>query len=380
MKTSITVTKRVLDAALKVVSLGVEGSDESKLSSHVIFRLTGGSLELLAAGLRVLASAKIPDATVTGDTDGVFTVASWRLTQWIGFVKNPDELLTVEHKDGVNRLVSSKGSGRTASLDASDFKFWDKSLAESRETTRLPARSLYKAFDFVRRFASDSDTRTPDQCSVQARDGLLWGVNGKVFSNVEIAGTADLAVNVYRKDVSSIMAYLGLLGDDDVEVVEHPNCQFFRHGDTLVGASRWAHNIPAVGVNRDAKPNSTFTIKAGELAEAINYLATFVVKDDKHLSITFGPSSVLLGAKSASGGGDDSVSITPSAKDVSAFEENFNVFYVDRTLLQQAIAGIPADADLEIRLGWTAKKKGAYSIRRNRDGLDTFMIAMWMSA
>ena len=78
----LTVAKSDLEEALKVSSLTVgSGSD---LSSHYLFRVQEGEVEILSYDMRVFSRAPL-QATVEGDEDA-FTVEAWRLDKWVASV------------------------------------------------------------------------------------------------------------------------------------------------------------------------------------------------------------------------------------------------------------------------------------------------------
>ena len=228
----IEVPRAELKAALQVVAIGVEGGEDDKLTTHYTFRVTDGKVEILSSGPRVFASYQLENTKCSADT-GSFTVPGWRLKGWVDVVT--DETVSLEHEDAVTRLVSTKGSGKVQSLDAAQFPYWDATLAGATLTATVDPKPFLTGMDYAKRFTSDQDTKNPTLVLVECRNGLLHATDTLAFSLVEVPGLADVKIRVNNKDVSSVNAFMGLVGDGNkVEILETEKCQFFRSNGKLL--------------------------------------------------------------------------------------------------------------------------------------------------
>lgn len=379
----IEVPRAELKSALQTVAIGIEGGEDDKLTTHYTFRVTDGKVEMLAAGPRVFASYQLEGTKCSADT-GSFTVPGWRLKGWVDVVT--DDTLSLEHENAVTRLVSTKGSGKVQSLDASQFPYWDSTLAGASLTATVDPKPFLTGMDYAKRFTSDQDTKNPTLVLVECRNGMLHATDTLAFSLVEVPGLTNLKIRVNNKDVSSVNAFMGLVGDGNkVEILETEKCQFFRSGNRLLGVSRWMYEFPALNMNRDEPNKASVTVKAADLKSALSYVEKFAKKLDRTAYFSFtedalgGGTSLNVSAASAANSDErDSVAVSVSASvGLDAFTAaGYTEFRLSRDYLDKVLSAWDATEDITLGLGWT-KKNGFARFRRVKDGNDYFTVVVW---
>lgn len=381
MSVTIKVTKKNLQEALEDVILGVEGSDENKIQSHVVFRIQDDAVQLLSAGLRVFASAKVHAATFDGDE--TFTVPAWRLATWLGNIKNPDEEVTVEYNKGVTTLISPRGKGRVGSLDPAAFSWWDTVLDDLEDKATVEASALARALDYSRKFCSDQETKFPQQCAVECRNGVFHSTDRVVVALTEAPGCENLTLRAHSKDISPILAFLGRRTGDDIRVAEYERGQVFLHGDSILGVTRWMYPFPSeIKMNREDTPRLELAVSASALKEAIAYVSTFADKQDKVLHLNVDSGSLVVGTNSAASvGGQDTVVIPlTNTPDTSAFTTDYpNGIRVDRDHLVKILGAYGTKGDVSLGMSWKGARGGTrFRWKSEDDVVDFYSVLLWM--
>lgn len=372
----VTFLKKDIENALRVAAIGVEGGDESKQGAHIVFRSMDGVLSLLSSGSRVFASVN-PATVFLSPGDWSFTVPASRLQKLVSVLSDENAEIVCEHSGGVTTATTSRGKGRWGSLDATLFPYWDKTLQACNLTATVKSKELLTALDYSKKFVSDQDTKNPNLCAVECRDGLLNSIDGVALSLVEVSALAKATLRINGKDISSVNAFLGQFADEDVEVLEHDKCQIFRHGNALVGITRWMYPFPQFKPKRDDKDKCSFSIKAKDLREAITISDAFATKDDGVLHLSF-DDHVNVSVKSASGASDlDTIPVTPiQMVDMEDFNKEFDEFKITREHVDRLLSVYGPEDEFKVGLFWE-KGRGMIRVRRDVDGINYFTVVQW---
>jgi hypothetical protein len=121
----IEVAKSDLEKALRISNITVgSGAD---LSSHYLFRVNGGSVEILSYDMRAFSRAPLK-STFQGEDGDAFTIEAWRLDRWVSGVG--DGTLSLSYSEGDVQATGPRSKVRFRSLDPSKFPFWDSLLME----------------------------------------------------------------------------------------------------------------------------------------------------------------------------------------------------------------------------------------------------------
>lgn len=277
----IQVAKKDLEDALSVVSASMEGSG-SDLSTHFLFRRSPDDrTKAQVLTYSGYLSSMCPFTSVVEESDfDAFTVEGWRLKLWMTAL--PDAALEFEF-DGsvVEAFCPGKGKQRFQSLNPK-FPFWDGDLATAQKTATLPADRLHKALDYARKFASDQETRTPELCVCEVKEGILASTNKRTATLVKVKGLENSAMRILAKDAPHILSFLNTI-NDDVDILEHEKKVFFRRGDGAIFVeSRFDANFPVFNQPPDEDPH-WWILDTKELREAIPILRSGASKEDDRM-------------------------------------------------------------------------------------------------
>ena len=371
-------TKADLDKAIQVATIGIAGgSDDASLASHYLFRVTDSGVDVLATnGKRALAGATLTNCTIQDGSEGkAFTVAGWRLRQWLQVV--PDGALTLDFDSGVVKAAFGKTTTKFASLDPSAFPYWDAVLKDAKVTAKMPYDRLFGALAYVKSFTSDQETRTPHLVATECRDGTLYATDAVSVAVVTVPGLEKAAVRIHGADIPVVLSFLGLSDTNDVEILEHDKCLFFRRDDgALAGVSRWTHEFPKLKIDKDEKDKCSFTVKVDGLRFALKFLSVSAVKDDDTIYFSFPNDTVTVSAASAAGDRESTVIETTTTENLSALSEaNHDGFALSRRYVE-AILGSFGGETLTFGVNWTPKN-GYVRFRQDRGGDDYLAIVVW---
>lgn len=299
----IEVAKPDLEAALQVVSIG-SSSSGSDLTNHFVFRHReeDNSVEVLSNNNRIGCSMPIQGVNVTlSDDNNAFTIESWRLNKWISAVE--DSVLTLEFKDGLVKATSPKGSVKFQSLDPGQFAYWDKTLAEAKGSHTLTAKRLQMALAHMRLFISDKDTTQPKLAVTEMKKSAIQSTDKGALALVVMEGLDKSNLRVHGKDLSQVMAFLNLSGEEDIELKEHDKCAFLiRHDGGVLSVGRPPHPFPDIKIDRGGEDPHYWDLRKDEVVSAINALAASASKEDTRVTFTAPKKGVVgLSMTSASG-------------------------------------------------------------------------------
>jgi len=359
----IQVAKKDLEDALAVVGPSLAGSG-SDLSSHFLFRRNPDDkdkVQVLTYSVRISALCPLT-ATVTDSDYDAFTIEGWRLKMWLS--KLPDAALEFEF-DGsvVEASCPGKGKQKFQSLNPTKFPFWDKALEDAEITATLPAERLHRALDYARNFASDDESRTPELCVCEVKDGVLASTNRRTATLVTVEGLDGSSMRIHAKDASAILSFLGTI-QGDVEVLEHEKKVFFRRADgAIFEESRFDANFPAFNRPPDVDPH-WWVLKTDELRNAIPFLASGASKEDDRLRFTRPGDEndkerpIVLSMMTATGGtAEQSVTCLDSESDPAAEEIPDEGFVLAYPNMVKVLQFVTTDT---VKFGVSRRKKNGY--------------------
>jgi DNA polymerase III sliding clamp (beta) subunit (PCNA family) len=294
----IQVAKQYLEKALSVVGPGL--AKEDTLSGHFIFRVKDGEAEVLTQNGRVFGSC--PIVCQCGE-DGGFTVEAKRLKQWLRSVS--DDALTLRAKDdGEVEVVAPEGELYFQSLDPAVFPYWDKLLKKigkaqkKREAAleagdddppkqvsfQIEAKRLASALTYIRNFVSDRETVVPHLCVAEMVKGHLMATNSATAAAIEIQGLEDSTLRIHRQDISATVGFLGLAGDEVIEVLESDRAVLFRRSDgSMFGVSRTTDAFPNLDLTQFEEVENWWELAPDEVKRAIQYIRSAADKEDTDL-------------------------------------------------------------------------------------------------
>lgn len=361
----IEIEQTQLAAAQSLTDAGSGTGDESNFTAHYLFRTVDGKVELIANNQRVVAYTPLVAAVVDGD--GAFTTSKWRLK---GLLPVSRGKITLEDKDlivqySTSKYSMSRGSGKLASLDPAMIPVWDKVWAEAETKATISASRLHRVFTYMRKFVSEEEAKSPQLVAIATDDnGLFQATDIMAITIAEIAGLNDGQVNVemrlHRQDIGSVLNWLGLVGDEDIEIRQHAEKKilfFVRKSDgAKLGISFWGYQFPKIAIDRTMAIPSYFIVNVAEMTEAFKYLAAFGVKDDKNVTFTPDPKNPkkikLSMADAARVGSDTEVEIECDG-DMSPFLQGGKTSFTIRyDYVEKVVIG---EEMLRFDIGWTPK-------------------------
>jgi len=359
----IQVAKQDLENALDVVASCLAGTG-SDLSVHFLFRRDPADrekIQVMTYSTRISALCPVT-ATVDESDFDAFTIEGWRLKKWLS--KLPDAALTFEFDGAVVEAVCpGKGTQKFQSLDPSKFPFWDKALGDAKIIALMPAERLHRAIDYSRNFASADESRQPELCVCEVKEGVLASTNKRTATLVSVAALKDSSMRVHSKDAGAILSFLATI-KDDVEVLEHDKCLFLRRSDGAVfEESRFDANFPVFNRPPDKDPH-WWVLDTEELRNAIPFLESGAQREDDRLRFTRpgDPDDterpVILSMQTATGGtAEQKVTCVESGSEPDADplpDEGFTLAYPNLTKI---LDFVKSDT---IKFGVSRRKKGGY--------------------
>lgn len=376
----IEVAKEDLGTALQVANTSINSGQGSDISCHFLFRTIGeNEVEVLSYNSRNIFSSSPLICQTEGE--GSFTVEGSRLSKWMQVI--PDNVVvTLEFGEGVVTASTEKGPVQFQSLDPSSFPFWDETLKEVKLATTIDAQRLKKILTNAKAFVSDQESRNPQLCVVEARDGVLYSADRMCVSAIWVGDLKGSNLRIHGKDIPAISSFLTAVkedvGEGKVEVLEHERILVIRRGDgAMIGETRFTADFPDLGVKRDGEDLYWFEVRKDDVIFSIQYLIPCMTKDDFRLRFTVGgENKVRMYAKSDSGG-EMAQDIECSARSDKFGEMcEFNLPY--NTLLK-VLGAYEAET---VRFGVNPKKNkpgnGWCRVREERDGDDYLNILAWI--
>lgn len=277
-----------LESALNIATIAMSGSGDD-LSSHYLFRIKNGGAEILTYnGQRIFAGTPLK-CNHEGEDGDAFTVAGWRLNQWVSVA--PDEAITLEFDpEAAVVKVSSPSSPeqRFPSQDPEKFPYWDEVAATSSSTATISADRLCSALKYAKLFVSDQDTKEAHIAATEAKDGSLWATDKGSLTQVKLAGFDDAKIRVHGKDLPSVLTFLQGKDLGDVEVLEHERCMLLRRADgSLLGVSRWLYAFPDLPGLPEEGESGYWVVSANEFQRTVTSLLASAKKDARRIQFAF---------------------------------------------------------------------------------------------
>jgi hypothetical protein len=370
----ITTTKNNITAAVRIVENAIAGGDDGNLSSHFLFRVVDGVLNILASnGKRLLASATVADATIEGEVKP-FTVSAHRFGLLLKL--SPESACTLDF-DGSSTKVQVDGRTlRFASLDPSAFPYWDNAFTDAKETATPVAGRLFAALSYIKPFVSTMDTRTPALAATECREGTLWATDSQSLATTTVAGLEKASIRLHYSDIPPVNAFLGLDQDATVSIREHASTIFFVRADGGVfGVSRWTQEFPKLKLDRDTT-KASFSVDAENFRYGLRFLSVASAKDDDRIRFEFKDSKVVLSVAAVAGGREEFTVETKAVVDITALSENGREGFDVNGDHISAILDTCTDDILTFGINWTAKN-GYLLYKQMVDGDEYLAVVVW---
>lgn len=385
----IQVAKRDLEAALQVVSPSLGSGLSSNVSTHYVFRARKvdgkWKSEILTYTDRLCASCPFVSVLeVDDERKSSFTIEGARLKDLLKHV--PDSVLELDF-DGSDTTYSGQDNGSKSlkfrSLDPEEYPYWDDSLASAELTATLPAATLAKAFSLARPFVLlDAETRRPDLCVFEARDGVIHASNMKSASLVTVDGMEKSSIRIHGGDATKILSYLNSFGDgDDVEILESDLALYLRRSDGAVFGEtkynvRFPDNMKVTHIDEDP---CMWKINVGDLKTAIGILHAVSDRNDTRLRFKSGVGDTIhVEMALASGQGDASqtVALVEAAEAKEDFHISPDGFLLDRDELKRVLSVYEEDIlDMGIH---PRGKSGFARFQVGGEGVQCQIILAWL--
>jgi len=336
----IAVEKADLASALRVAEIGMAGSG-TDLTTHFVFRIHSGRVEILTTNSRVCALAPLT-CQFTGEDGAAFTIEGKRLTRWLSGVG--DVPVTLEAIGSDVRVQSARSTIDVPSLDASKFPFWDRLLSESKATITVQPDRLTSALNYAKNFISDLDTTRPEISQVEVLGGSLWATDKKAITVITLAGMEDSNLRLHGKDIPTITKFLGLKETEEVTLLEHDRALYVRRGDgALVGTSRPVASFPSLNVDKGGKEDAYFILKTEDILAGFQCLSAAADWANTQMKITFNRSTnqVDLKVKTVSGKENGFAVDCVEAENTSKIPEAG--FWVDYPYIREIIGHFSSD-------------------------------------
>lgn len=303
----IKIAKNDLEAALKVVSSTV-GSNGAEISGHYLFRYKAGVLTLLSFNNRTFSSCPVVCAS-DSQGDLMFTSEAWRVQELLNAVPVGTVLI---FEPGASEVVVSGARGKLefSSLNPSSFPFWDDLLAEAKETARLPANRLKRAFDHAAMFISNDEARAPFLCVAEFRKGLLYSTDQIAVSAIKVPGMENSAIRVHEKNIAALRAFLDSAKETEISVLEHDRSLFIVRADgATFGESRFGSRFPDFDINWDLEDDYKWSFSKEDFTGNVKFLRCAAVKNDTKLTLKIAGEKTLDMAMKAQSGKPNHVSL-----------------------------------------------------------------------
>jgi hypothetical protein len=385
----ISVKKRNLDAAIQVATLALGSGEDSNIETHYLIRhntKTGGT-SVLGHGKRLLAEAPLLECVVetdaTTDYDAI-TVPGWRLRTWLSAITDGDEDLTIERlSDGTLKGTAKRGSGKFGSLNPKDWRYWDDTFADAKKVASIKGSHFINILTYVKSFVSDQETRSPAIVAVECRDGVLSATDSVGVAVITAPALKDSTLRVHGKDIPTLISFLGLAGDTDVELLEHDRCLFLKLADGRVfGAGRWVHQFPHLtSLDPDpSKPSKgSFRLNTADMLGAMKYLLAFAQKDDGDIHFSYGDNKVTLSMRSGSGSKEYDTQVLDCIEStgMDAIKAEGHEGFTLTKRYVESVATAFGEETMLFRVDVT-KKNGYVSFFHDRDGDSYYTVIVWV--
>lgn len=364
----IIAAKRDLESTL-AASIGI-GSSGSDLSTHYLFRVKDGKVEVLTSNLRILSTCPL-SCQHDGAEGEAFTIEGWRLQKWLSGVG--DVAVTFEKVGTEVQASSPKSKIRLASLDPTKFPFWDKTLAASTKIVEMDADRLSSALGYVRLFIDEKgDENKPEIAQAESIKGSLWATDNRVLTLVTMQGMEESKLRMHWKDIGSIQKFLSQRNTSKVTILEHEKTTFFlREDGALVGAMRPLVAFPTLTVDRDHQAPFNWEIRTADLLSGIQCLSASADKDNTWIKFRYDKDNnkMVLSVMASAGGEDHYPVECLSQKDAAEVPE----FWMNHKHLTNIIGHFGNDT---LTFGLTKQGQSGYTTFRHVAHGDIYLTAL----
>ena len=385
----IQVAKRDLDSVLQVACVSATSGND--MTSHVLFRVMADDpdkVEILTYSNRLFASSPVV-CTVEVEDGGptAFTVEAKRLKGWLQAVG--DAALTLSFEDEVVTAKAPRGKQKFQSLDPAQFPHWDPMLVAAKTTATVPAGRLVAALEHVQQFISTDESRRPDICVTEVKEGILRASNGFSATTVTAKGLEKTKLRIHYRDVGPLLGFLGSFEpEQEVEVLETDRGMLLRRGDgALMGESRFREAFPNIVENLDIVDDHTWVLSRETVLSNIKFLK--VGADYKDPKVRFrrpkedGP--VVMSMKATTG---DVVTQDVEVKESSKKEDSDGKdptpdipkkgFLVHQEMLVKVLGTLGDDAE-DVTFGINQHGRGGYlRFAREGDSVTFLTVVGWL--
>jgi len=385
----IEIAKQDLEVILASVRLSV--SSENDLSSHYLFRIRDGGVEVDSYDLRTFAGAPLI-TNLEGDEGDAFTVEGWRLDKWLAGVG--DGVLTLSDSEKVKGEVTAKGprsSVRFRSLDPGKWPNNDELVDTSNDLGTTSASNLARALRLMRWFVSADDTSKPELCQIEAVDGVLWATDRRALSSVQLPGLDGLNIRIPGKDVGAVIKFLTSNNPSDKVTIKHAerpledgggaNCTFWKEDKSFLGITQPTSKLPALNVDREAVDDVTLRLDREEFKAAVSVLSAGAPKGHESVTFSFNPKegpegTVHVSMPCEAGGSDDYPLSLAKVLNGDKWDSEF-------TIDTRYIQGIGDTFGLDtLEFGITKRGRGGFVSFRYKDvdeevGNDYYSVVVW---
>lgn len=384
----IIMKKSALEAALGVATIALGSGDDATLLTHYLFRYIAETdkVSVLAYdGKRLLVEIPVLGARVEDvTTDSAFTVVGWRLRDWISPIKDGDEQLTLTLTDNLVKASSKRSSGKMGTLNPKDWPYWDETFKEARLVRKVTSSQLMHMLSYVKSFVSDQETRSPALTATEAKNGLLNATDSVGVAVVKSELLSDIEFRIHGKDISTVLAFLGLKGSEEVELREHDRCLFFvRNDGGIFGVSKWVHPFPlikSINMDPESESKSWFSVHTNDLTDALKFLSAFAKKDDFRVNFKFKDGHIVLSMASGSGAGEDDrqeIECVAHTGMELLKEKGRSQFTLSKSHLETVAASF-ANEVIKFRVELTPQN-GCVAVYRTQDGGDVYLtVIAWL--
>lgn len=376
-----------LEPALSIVK-GSLGSGEG-LETHNLFRVRTKEdgthyMEVLTHTGRIFSSCPFT-AEVTADQVTMFTVDASRLRGFLDNIED-DAVLIFESNDGKTVSVSTQSGDDSAeypSEDPGNFPFWDKLLEGAEVRATISAPQLAKTLEFSKMFAAQEESRKPELCVCEIRDGILASTDSNKAALIKVSALAKSTLRMHYRDAGGIMSFLDACGNSEVEILEYDRGVFFRckGNGAVFGEGKFHAAFPNFGTP-DPSDRCWWVLPVDPIRKGLGILRSAADKKDQVLTISRadanGPVTLsMTGLTGKPVKKNIPVIESGSAEGVEPFIGELDVrFDGFETLLK-------ANGDNEnIRIGVNQRKKGGYfriiasPFKSNTDNGDEYLAVL----
>lgn len=376
------IEKTDLMRALSVVRNSLSNSND--ISSHYVFRYRpDNGLEVLSFSGRVFSSAPLRVGVEPAEAQA-FTIEGARLNGVLGVLK--DVLLDFEFDPKTKNTTMDWGDSAVfRSLDPSEFPYWDRLLEDSATACHINAQNLANGLSYSKMFTAtgEMETRKPELCVVQVKDGKLFSTD---MANVSTVTIPDLDGDwrIHQSDVNSVVKFLKTFEKDQtVQVDEHlkdgkSRAVLFQRGDGAVfGVSRPMGIYPQLSIPHEGDDPVMWAFEKPALDRVLRLLAVQAGDSDDNVVFDWNPSNedaVNVGRVNYATGNKKSyqcpieVALTTDTDPIS--------FKVSSADLQKVLGAWQGE---NVIMGIHVKgDRGFVRYRQDREGYSTLTISAWL--